>query len=129
MENKSKYSEILKTDSFFIGKKSEKKAFIENQKDKEFKKILKFIWKENRKQDWREKRLELRHGKKDWLYAFEKKANSYDFTMLKNYDNQTEFILGKEEYIFINDSKGYFRGNPKSAEAFKLYLLSLDKND
>ena len=39
MENKSKYSEIHKTDSFFIGKKSEKKVFIENQKDKEFKKI------------------------------------------------------------------------------------------
>ena len=94
----------------------------------EFKKILKFIWKEDRKQGQREKRLELRHAKKDWLYAFEKNINTYDFTMLKKYSDDTEFKLGMEEYVFISDTKGYFRGNPISAEAFKSYLLSLEKN-
>lgn len=70
MENKSKYSEVIKTESFFIGKKSDLEIYIQKTKAFQFDKICKFIFdsdiREDRRAARQEKFLKLRQRKKEY---------------------------------------------------------------
>jgi hypothetical protein len=125
MENKSKYSDIVKTDKFFIGKKSEKSSFIENQKNIEFSRILKFIKKSERSKNQFEERLRKRSDKRDFLFLFEIVDDDVRLTKLSKYKDQSEVTLQNSQYYFRDESKGFFRGSELDAN---ILVQELTKN-
>ena len=118
MENKSKYSDVIKTDSFFIGKKSDKEIYIQKSKDLEFNKVCKFISKSDRRINRHNTRLEKRQKNKDYCIKFIIKKDQVDFEILGKYIDDEFPKLERLEFILYSEHEGVFRGNQLEFDSF-----------
>lgn len=118
MENKSKYSEVVKTDSFFIGKKSDKEIYIQKTKDIEFNKVCKFISKSERRINQHNLRLEKRQKNKDYCIKFIIKKDQVNVEILGKYLDDEFPKLERLEFILYSENEGVFRGNQLEFDAF-----------
>lgn len=122
MENKSKYSDVIKTDSFFIGKKADKEIYIQKTKDIEFNKVCQFILdsekREERRTTRQEKFLKLRQRKKDFCIKFELNSNIVKSEILGEYEQDKFPQLKRLEFMLYSENEGVFRGNQLEFDSF-----------
>lgn len=118
MENKSKFSDVIKTDSFFIGKKSDKEIYIQKSKDLEFNKVCKFICKSERRINQHNTRLEKRQKNKDYCIKFIIQNDRVNFEILGKYIDDEFPKLERLEFILYSENEGVFRGNQLEFDSF-----------
>lgn len=125
MENKSKFSDVIKTDSFFIGKKSDKEIYIQKSKDLEFNKVCKFISKSERRINQHNTRLEKRQKNKDYCIKFIIQNDQVNFEILGKYIDDEFPKLERLEFILYSENEGVFRGNHLEFDAFIKKIKSI----
>ena len=129
MENKSKYSDVIKTDSFFIGKKSDKEIYIQKSKDLEFNKVCKFILESEKREERRttrqEKFLKLRQRKNDYCIKFIIQNGQVNCDILGKYLDDELPQLERLEFILYSENEWVFRGNQLEFDEFIKKIKSI----
>ena len=129
MENKSKFSDVIKTDSFFIGKKSDKEIYIQKTKDIELNKVCQFILESEKREERRttrqEKFLKLRQRNNDYCIKFIIQNGQVNFEILGKYIDDEFPKLERLEFILYSEIEGIFRGNQLEFDAFIKKIKSI----